>query len=193
MADRKSKLRSFTDLSKALAEEVQPLLSGTLLAHAATLFPQQSFARTRTMMLRAAGVRIGPQSLVQGAVRITGVGNPCSYLSIGTYTIITGPLHVDLAAPVVIGNCVRIGHDSSLITVNHQIGPKWLRAGTSEFGPIEIGNGAWLASRVMVLPNVRIGAGAVVAAGAVVTRDVPPNTLVAGVPARVIRELDASE
>ena len=64
-----------------------------------------------------------------------------------------------------------------------------LRSGKRKFGPIEIGNGAWLASRVVVLPGVRIGAGAIVASGSVVTRDVPDNTLVVGVPARVVRHL----
>jgi maltose O-acetyltransferase len=66
-----------------------------------------------------------------------------------------------------------------------------MRSGARKYGAIEIGDGAWLASRVMVLPGVRIGAGAVVAAGSVVTRDVPDNTLVAGVPARVARSLSA--
>ena len=176
-------------MGRVAFEEVQPLLSRKLLAEAAAVFPQQSFNRARTALLKAAGVQMGAQSMIQGPVRITGPGNPCSLLSIGTYTIITGPLHVDLAAPVKIGNCVRIGHDVSLLTVNHAVGAEWLRAGLSEFGGIEIGNGAWLASRVTVLPKVRIGAGAIVAAGAVVTRDVPANTLVAGVPARVLRDL----
>lgn len=178
-------------LIRAAFEEIDPLLSRKVLAHgAAALFPQQSFNRTRTALLRAAGARIGAHSLVQGAVHVTGPGNPCLWLSIGTQTIITGPLHVDLAAPVTIGDFVRIGHDVSLLTVSHAIGDEELRAGVSEFGGIEIGNGAWLASRVTVLPKVRIGAGSVVASGAVVTRDVEPNTLVAGVPARPIRKLD---
>ena len=47
----------------------------------------------------------------------------------------------------------------------------------------------WIATAATILPGVRIGAGSVVAAGAVVTRDVPPATLVAGVPAAVVREL----
>jgi maltose O-acetyltransferase len=179
-------------LTRAVFEEVEPLLSRRVLAQsAAVLFPQQSFNRMRTAFLRAAGMRIGEQSLIQGPIHVTGQGNPCGYLSIGTFTIITGPLHVDLGAPVTIGSCVRIGHDVSLLTVNHAIGAEWLRSGTSEFWGIEIGDGAWIASRVTVLPKVRIGAGAVVAAGSVVTRDVPPNTLVAGVPARVVRILNA--
>jgi maltose O-acetyltransferase len=192
MADRSFRwLSRLPRIAHAVLEEVEPLLSGIALAQAATVFPQQSFNRTRTALLRAAGVRIGPHSLIQGPVRITGPSNPSRYLSIGAHTIITGPLHADLGARVTIGDWVRIGHDVSLLTVNHAIGTELLRSGVSEFGEIEIGNGAWLASRVTILPKVRIGAGAVVAAGAVVTRNVPPNTLVAGVPARVLRELSA--
>jgi maltose O-acetyltransferase len=186
-------LSRIPQLVRAAAEEVAPLLSRKLLAQAtAALLPQQSLNRTRTALLRAAGVRIEPNSLIQGPVHITGPGNPCPYLSIGEYTIITGPLRVDLGAPVRIGTCVRIGHDVTLLTITHAIGSKELRSGKSEAGSIEIGDGAWLASRVTVLPKVRIGAGAIVAAGAVVTRDVPPNTLVAGVPARVVRALETT-
>jgi len=140
-------------------------------------------------MLRAAGVTIGPHSLIQGTVRLTGHGNPCELLSIGSSSLITGGLHVDLGARVRIGNMVRIGHDVSLLTVNHAVGPQHLRAGVSFFGEIVIEDGCWLASRCTVLPGVVIGAGAIVAAGSIVTRDVPKHTLVAGVPARVVRAL----
>lgn len=53
--------------------------------------------------------------------------------------------------------------------------------------PVRIGNNVWLGAHVVVLPGVTIGEGAIVGAGAVVTRDVPPRTIVAGVPARAIR------
>jgi maltose O-acetyltransferase len=175
-------------------EEVEPLLSRKVFVQtAAALFPQQSFNRTRTVLLRAAGAKIGARSLIQGPVRVTGTGNPWRFLHIGDQTIISGPLHLDLGAEVRIGNGVRIGHDVSMLTISHAIGDEGLRSGLSEAWSIEIGDGAWLASRVTVLPKVRIGAGAVVAAGAVVTRDVPANTLVAGVPARVMRSLNVSE
>ena len=59
-------------------------------------------------------------------------------------------------------------------------------------GPIVIGNDAWLGTGVVVLPNVTIGEGAVVGANAVVTKDVSPYTIVAGVPAKLIRELSVS-
>lgn len=174
---------------RAASEDVGPILSRHAFAHLAEALPSSAFFRARTAMLRAAGVQIGKHSLVQGKLRLTGRGNPCALLSIGDGTLVTGGLHVDLGAPVRIGNNVRIGHDVSLLTINHAVGPHHLRAGLSFFAEITIGDGAWLASRCTVLPGVSIGAGAIVAAGSVVTRDVPPHTLVAGVPARVMREL----
>jgi maltose O-acetyltransferase len=176
-------------LEQVVLEEMQPLLSRRVLSTLALGLPAQCFSRVRTAMLRAAGLRIGPLSLFQGPLHITGGERACERLDIGTYTLISGALHCDLAAPIRIGDRVRIGHDVSLLTVDHDIGPAEMRCGTRSFGAIDIGDGAWIASRVVVLPGVRIGAGAIVAAGSVVTRDVAPNTLVAGVPARKIRDL----
>lgn len=187
-----SSIAGASRVARIALEEIAPLKPRKVLAEAAaTLLPQQTFNRTRTALVRAAGVRIGPHSLLLGPIRLTGVGDPCPLLAIGSNTIVTGPLHADLGAPIHIGDWVQLGHDVTLLTVNHEIGARWLRSGTSYFGPIEIGHGAWIASRVTVLPGVTIGPGAVVAAGSVVSRDVPENTLVAGVPARVVRTLDS--
>ena len=160
-----------------------------MLAHVAATLPSSAFAKTRTALFRAAGVHIGPHSLIQGSMRITGPGNPCKLLTIGRGTLITGGLHLDLGAPVRIGDMVRIGHDVSLLTVNHAVGSWFLRAGTSSFEEVVLEDGCWIASRCTILPGVVVGRGAIVAAGAVVTRSVPANTLVAGVPARILREL----
>lgn len=170
-------------------EDVEPIASRHALAYLAETLPSSAFSRTRTAMLRAAGVKIGAHSLIQGKMRLTGHGNPCELLTIGEKTLVTGGLHVDLGAAIRIGNMVRIGHDVSLLTINHAVGPFYLRAGTSFVGEIVIEDGCWLASRCTVLPGVTIGEGAIVAAGSVVTRSVPKHTLVAGVPARVVREL----
>ncbi len=142
-------------------------------------------------MLRAVGVRIGSRSLVMGPLDITGPGRVQDLFSIGDDTFVTGPLHVDLGAAVRIGNRVRLGHQVALLTVDHEIGPSAQRCGDVLVAPVIIGDGAWLASRVTILPGVSVGNGSIVAAGAVVTNDVPPNTLVAGVPARVVRDLPA--
>ena len=60
--------------------------------------------------------------------------------------------------------------------------------GTPSSDPIKIGNHVWIGMRAIILKGVTIGDGAVVAAGAIVTKDVPPNTVVAGVPAKVVKE-----
>lgn len=176
-------------LWRAAVQEVQPVLSRRVLAEMAAALPNAAFATTRTALLRAAGVRIGKHSLVQGELWLTGVGDVCGLLTIGDNTLITRRLHVDLGAPVRIGNYVRIGHDVSILTVNHAVGTRDFRAGPRFFGEITIEDGCWIGSRCTLLPGVVIGSGAIVAAGAVVSRSVPPDTLVAGVPARVIREL----
>jgi maltose O-acetyltransferase len=89
-----------------------------------------------------------------------------------------------------IGDRVQLGHDVLLLTVEHELGPASARCGRRRAAPITIGDGVWLASRVTILPGVTVGEGAVVAAGAVVHQDVEANTLVGGVPARVLRVLD---
>ncbi len=87
-----------------------------------------------------------------------------------------------------IGDEVMIGPNVSLITSGHPVDPAE-RTRRITAAPIAIGRNVWIAASAMVLQGVTVGADSVIAAGAVVTADVPPATLVAGVPARVIREL----
>lgn len=84
-----------------------------------------------------------------------------------------------------------IGHNVVLATLNHAMQPE--RRSDMLPAPIHIGKRVWIGSNATVLPGVTIGDGAVVAAGAVVTKDVPANTLVGGVPARVIRRIQEEE
>lgn len=91
---------------------------------------------------------------------------------------------------VTIGDRVNLGPFVRLISDGHEIGSASRRAGAVTFEPITIGDGAWIGAASTVLGGVTIGAGAIVAAGAVVISDVPENTLVGGVPARIIRALE---
>ncbi len=142
-------------------------------------------------MLRATGgLQIGPRSLFCGKVSVCGRVSQTCPLRIGADCIITSPLFVDLHAGVSVGDRVYIGPESALLTVGHDIADGDRRCGQRHFASIRIEDGAWLGARVIVMPGVNIGKGAVVGAGSVVTRDVPANTLVAGSPARIVRQLD---
>ena len=126
--------RHLVDAKRIAEDELKLLFTRKMLADLAQALPSPSLSRTRTALFRAAGVQIGERSHIQGPMRLTGIGNPCSLLSIGANTMITGTLHIDLGARVRIGDWVRIGHDVSLLTVSHAVGPWYLRAGTSFFG-----------------------------------------------------------
>jgi maltose O-acetyltransferase len=152
-------------------------------------FRQFAFNRTRTLLLRAAGITIGEGTSIMGTLHITGHGSP-ELLSFGRHTAVSGPLLIDLGARVTIGDRVHFGQEVMLLTMDHEMGPNKERCGRLTAAPIRIEDGVWLASRVTILPGVTVGRGSVVAAGAVVVSDVPPNSMVGGVPARLVRSLD---
>lgn len=89
-----------------------------------------------------------------------------------------------------IGDNVCIGHSVLLITDSHKIGSFEKRAGEAYYPPIHIENGCWIGAHSTVLGGVTIGKGCIIAAGSVVNKDCDPNSLYAGVPARLIRKLD---
>ena len=88
---------------------------------------------------------------------------------------------------ITIGNGVFIGPKCNLITINHDEDPENRSATYGR--PIVLEDKVWLGINVTVLPGVRIGYGSIVGANSVVTKDVPPMTIVAGSPARVIKKI----
>jgi len=130
------------------------------------------------------GVEIGAGSLVMlGAYLYVGVGRRRGQpsITIGKHTIINRQCWLDGRGGLRIGDNVSISPGVWLLTDEHDMNDPFF---AERLGPIEVGDYAWLGSRAMVLPGVKIGKGAVVAAGAVVTKDVGPYQVVGGVPAR---------
>lgn len=93
-------------------------------------------------------------------------------------------------APVHIGDYVMIGPNTMITTVGHPLSPKGRRQHLGKCKPVNIGNDVWIGGNVVILPGVNIGNNVVVGAGAVVTHDVPDNCVVAGVPAKKIKDLE---
>lgn len=97
-----------------------------------------------------------------------------------------GVMFVDTGG-ITIEDDALIGPGSFLISVNHKLEPAHRKE--LDLAPVIIKKNAWLGARSVVLPGVTVGENAVVGAGAVVTRNVPANTVVAGTPAKVIKKL----
>jgi maltose O-acetyltransferase len=111
------------------------------------------------------------------------------YISVGARTFINYGAVVLDAADVRIGDDVQIGPNVQLLTALHPLDPVERRRGTETAKPVTIGDGAWLATGVIVCPGVSIGADTVVGAGSVVTKDLPAAHLCYGNPCRVIRAI----
>lgn len=100
-----------------------------------------------------------------------------------------GQFNYFAGGPIKIGNDVRIANDVIIETTAHyfdDLETPIYRQGSYRL-PVSIGNNVWIGDRATILGGVAVGDGAIIGAGAVVTRDVPPNAVVAGNPARVLR------
>lgn len=100
-----------------------------------------------------------------------------------------------LHGPVVIGRNVMMGPDVVVLAVNHRFADPvpMIDQGYDLPRPVTIEDDVWIGTRSIILPGVTIGSGAIIGAGAVVTKSVPPNSVVGGNPARLIRFREAHE
>ena len=108
---------------------------------------------------------------------------------LGTHVFINANLMIMGSGEVSIGDHALIGPDARFYTVNHAFDVELRREGWERAFPITLEEDVWLGGSVVICPGVTVGRGSVVAAGSVVTRDVPPGVVVGGNPARVIRVL----
>lgn len=163
--------RSLVRLAKAYVRSLLQLAL-TLLAYV----PSHALRKTG---LRLCGARIAPKSLVYHGFWVL---SPWK-MTIGKSSVVGDHAILDARGGLTIGENVNLSTNVAIWTGQHNYqSPDF----GYEEGPVRVGDYAWLSFRTTLLPGVTIGEGAVVAAGAVVTKDVAPYTVVAGVPAKVI-------
>ena len=108
-------------------------------------------------------------------------------ITVGKNVFINACCHFQDHGGVSLGDGCQIGHNVVFATLNHGLAPEDRQ--TTYPAPITLGKNVWVGSNSTILQGVTIGDNAVIAAGAVVTKDVPENTIVGGVPARIIRKI----
>lgn len=135
-------------------------------------------------LLNQVGYDIGTGTKIVGPIYNDGI------LKIGKNCWIGKNFTVNGNGAVQIGDNCDIAPDVMFLTGGHALGNILRRAGQGETYTIEIGNGVWLGARVTIGRTLKIGSGCVVAACACVMQTVPSNTMVGGVPAKMIKEFD---
>ena len=142
-------------------------------------------SRLRILLLRRAGANIGEGCVIRPFAKISAPGA----LTLGNCSGIGSGNILGCQGGVAVGARVMIGTDVIVYTTNHvwseEVGT-YAGQGLS-FMPVSIGDDAWIGSRAIILPGVRVGKGATIGAGAVVTKDVADYAVAVGVPARTIK------
>ncbi len=139
--------------------------------------------RLRELWGELSGNALDSSSYIQIPLMI----NHAEFVTVGKNVYINQACSMLALGTIVIEDDVLIGPKCNLITEGHPIEPSQRRA--LEVKPVIIKRNAWLGAGVTILPGVTVGENSIVAAGAVVTKDVPANTVVAGVPAKILRNI----
>lgn len=139
------------------------------------------FHHLRRFFYRLSGIKIGKGSTIHMGARFYNPRN----IVVGEDTIIGERVVLDGRAKLVIGNHVDIASEVMIYNSEHDVNDENFKAVVQS---VIIEDYVFIGPRAIVLPGVKIGKGAIVAAGAVVTKDVPPFAIVGGVPAKIIGE-----
>lgn len=162
-----------------------------LVNAACRLLPDFWSGVVRARLYRRIGFDVDRHAAVLGNLDLPS-GLPGFYgkLHIGAGVVVGTHVTFNLDAAVQLGRNVSIGPFVKIYTGTHQIGPGSNRRRPEVLArPVVIEDGSWVGLGAIVLPGVTIGHGSIVAAGAVVSQDVPPNSYVEGNPAKVVRQL----
>lgn len=112
-------------------------------------------------------------------------------IHIGKNVFINAGCHFQDQGGITIGDGAQIGHNVVLATLNHDLIPENRK--TVIPAPISIGTNVWIGANATILPGVSIGDNSVIAAGAVVTKDIPANVVAGGIPAKIIKNIQEAE
>ncbi len=170
-------MRLFPAPARAAVLDVLPVVVNLLLrlpGHGLRLWALRNLA----------GWSVGSGTVVERGTTVTARGG----VTVGAGCIVNRGVTLDGRGGVVVGDLVNISPEALVLTADHDPDApdfQWRRR------PVSIGSRSWIATRAMVLPGSAVGEGAVVSAGAVVAGEVPPFTVVAGVPARPLRTRSA--
>ncbi len=151
---------------------------GLFLLHTTTWIPLHS---VRNLIWRLSGISLGRKSTLHTGVRVFDPSN----IRVGEGTIIGYNCFIDGRDKVTIGDHTDIASEVMIYSQEHDLGSPDF---TAHGAPVVIEDYVFIGPRAIILPGVTIGKGAVVAAGAIVTKNVEPFTIVGGVPAKVIGE-----
>lgn len=145
--------------------------------------------RFRPFAYRLAGMAIDSSATIWGPMTVRPVGG-CKKVHIGAGSFLNTETRFGAGADIVIGRNVAIGPRVSFETTSHGLVHRPATGRDSRRATIIVEDEAWIGAGSILLPGVRVGRGAVVAAGAVVNKDVEAFSLVAGVPARMVRRIE---
>ena len=180
MKDKNGKELTLGEVIYKLFKRLESILLefGVFLLHCIGLIPLHHFRR---FCYRLAGVKIGKGSTLHMGTVFYETGN----IIIGKDTIIGEKAVLDGRDKIIIGNHVDIASEVMIYNSEHDIETEDFKA---IIAPVMIEDYVFIGPRAIILPGVKIGKGAVVGAGAVVTKDVPPFSIAGGVPAKIIGE-----
>ena len=139
--------------------------------------------KIRVFWARQMGCKLGDGVNIESGAEFSGQVHVGSRSSIGVDARIVGPVHI--------GENVMMGPECCIQTSNHRyddVNIPMIDQGHEEPRLVVIGDDVWIGHRVLILPGVMIGKGSVIGAGALVTKDVEPYSIVGGVPAKLIKK-----
>jgi galactoside O-acetyltransferase len=174
----------YTDTGPGLEALTEQRIRGKELAREYNDLPVRDFAGRRRVLEETFG-ELGPQVWIEPPLHVAyGV-----HTRIGEFVYANTGLTIVDDSPVIIKDRVMFGPHVTIATAGHPVHPAARPHGEQFSAPVVIEEDVWVGGHVVIMPGVTIGRGSVIAAGAVVTANVPPMVVAGGVPAKVLRPI----